>query len=507
MKRLRKLYAAALGALTAVTCALGGCSVVALELNGSGSDSTGGGSGKEPWLCEMAAEIVSDRVTEEEWNAAWLYDYASCENFSMDYLNYAWGGDIGDNTFPTMCARMKVTEDKLYSIKNEAGTVDLHYVEKLSNGKWQSYSKYSGVFEEDVSGWEDFLYLPDEKFSFWNKGEGRESLRNYLEEAFDELLFEMSPCFDWENYTYSSKESAYLLNEGFFWNPSIDVRVYVENASLKIKDGKIVDMSIAVSFEGSSMFLELTLYDFGTTTVESPFEDETGGSGEKDETGDGVSDRVTEEEWNAAFAFDIRGNGSFSMKEMCTVGSLGFGMWIRSDGTNYCTIFADDMSGNGSFFYVYETMYKKEEDGYSVYEGYGTVPIDWNWKDESLIEWNNLGYSKKYTVEEFEREFEIGDSIASLFEGEDELLSYLSFENFVYSEESGDYVLKDAIVMYSIDEGDVLFKSADLKIKDGKIVSLKIELELPYSGFTATEIIEISFFDIGSTVIDMPDLE
>ena len=450
---------AALAALTLTACGFG-------TPTGDDKDPDGtGGSQKEE-----IDDLKSDRVSEAEWYDAFdkVFDTpARTANFTMDSeFLYRMGDETAEDAKKFLFAGGKIYAKVRYATELETRTDEEYYEYNRSDGKWYRYDREeSGDWVKAVAEYMD----------------SDESLAQILE-------WDPSSDNDYADYTYNS-------SKGYYERSIEGEDGYSTDIVVKFKDGNLVYFS-AEGTDGADEGHEVKFYfyDYGTTKVTLPTiddgdpddndpddtnpddNDDFGNPAKREEIDNTASDRVSEAEWNAAwakvttepirtanFTADIvrqyLENGAEDGREL--------GVARYDTGRSYSYYHekdADDVYGEEVVFYL----------GYDRIEG--------RWYRYRQTDDGN--YWLKYLDDYYEPDETVGFG---------DILETISFSDYSYNKAEGCYqatvIRNERTYHYSV------------KIRDGRVVSVQANDIISDDW---NEITKYYFYDYGTTEVSLP---
>ncbi len=229
--------------------------------NGGSGENEGSNEEKEltvEGILAKANEIVSDRVTAEEWEAAFAEENFKNVEFKNGYIDEA--GSKGDDGW------MKETMLQTYSCNGATAFVKYSY-------------KTEGVFSDEDEG-----YLEHEEQFYWTIRDGymigvyqdedgkwveeRDETEELIEHTYIGAYFAYKLCSDtvidnYEAFTYSEEEKGYVLNE----NP----KEWQEGTTfvVKFKDGKLATTIYKYENE-EHIYNAFGIFTYGGQTVTLP---------------------------------------------------------------------------------------------------------------------------------------------------------------------------------------------------------------------------------------------
>ena len=442
----------ALAVLTLTACGFG-------TPTGDDKDPDGtGGSQKEE-----IDDLKSDRVSEAEWYDAFdkVFDTpARTTNFTMDSeFLYRMGDETAEDAEKFLFADGKIYAKVRYTRESETRTYEGYYEYNRSDGKWYYYDREeSGDWVRAVAEYMD----------------SDESLAQILE-------WDPSSDNDYADYTYNS-------SKGYYERSIEGEDGYSTDIVVKFKDGNLVYFS-AEGTDGADEGHEVKFYfyDYGTTKVTLPTiddgdpddnnpddNDDFGNPAKREEIDNTASDRVSEAEWDAAWAKvttePIR-TANFTAEVLGTANS--------SKGENEFWLFMSQVDAERSCDYEF---IKVADDAYGrenvFYRGYDRAEGRWYRYRQT----DDGNYWLKYLVDYYEP-----DETVDL-----EDLETISFFDYSYNKTEGCYqatvIRNERTYHYSV------------KIRDGRVVYLQVN----YISEDWSSISKYYFYDYGTTEVSLP---
>lgn len=225
----------------ALVCAL----LVSFAFFGCGESENGGVAGGGKVNGDTKPEdIISQRLTEEEWKAA--FDDANFVNFTENGKVFV---DLNGQLYGMPLITTRVDSDKEYTTSSLLGENNGYYT-SIENGK-----RYNYTLDEVTKKWKRELFEPlyegdNDIFIYWIFKDG------------------------FANFTYSEEEKAYVAatypTDGY----TILTEAPLINLKLKFVDGKLSYMEYSFDGEndlvGTTGAIGVLFYDYGTTSVTLP---------------------------------------------------------------------------------------------------------------------------------------------------------------------------------------------------------------------------------------------
>ena len=441
----------ALAVLTLTACGFG-------TPTGDDKDPDGtGGSQKEE-----IDDLKSDRVSEAEWNAAWAEVYSTLRtaNFTMDSeFSSLEGDDTREDASKVLFADGKIYEKGRYTRVSETRTYETYYEYNRSEGKWYHY-------ERDESG--DWVRAVEE---YWDS-----------DYSIRDLHGEFAWSCDYEDYTYNSDKGYYVT--------SLEEDGATLQVTTKFKDGNLVYHSEGIfgTFEGETIeeTCKYYFYNYGTTKVTLPTidggnpddtnpddNDDFGNPAKWEEIDNTASDRVSEAEWDAAWAkvtTESRRTANFTVDAVEKFIENG-----KEDGK----VLNGAQFDSGRIYNYFAYIEKDADDVYESADYSGFDRTEGRWYDYRQTDDGN--YWLKYRDDYSEPDETIGF---------DNLSKTISFSDCSYNKTEGCY---QATVTQEKDTYHI-----SVKIRDGRVVYLQANLD------DVSQISEWYFYDYGTTEVSLP---
>lgn len=416
--------------------AIGLSCAMAFSLAACGGDDPDKGNSPDP------DKIKTEQVTEAQWKSA--MNVSDVTNVTVKTTErYTVAG---------------VTLEAYDLTKYDGGKI---YCESMGYESDGSSSMPVKVVEKEyysVNGSEVYRYTYDDATKKWSKGAS-----TWYPEISDYTDTLDTIADNFAQFTYNSAKGAYIASELPGFDDDLD------SYSVKIVGGKlsVVQMDASFSVSGVTMTgsMIFQIYDYGTTSVTLPKEDDEQGSGGKPSP----AGQVTEAEWNAALSANTFSNVSITMSD--------------SRYSGYDAEFKIDLANRA----IYQSFYGGSPDGSG------------NVKSENIVAWKNGDYRlySRMEGEDWEYGGLASDSAEDIAANVTITLSAFEYSSFTYESAAGLYVAH-GLSMPMMDGQEV---DVEIKFRDGKLAYA--EVIMTESGETVSQ--RMSFSDYGRTVIQIPD--
>ena len=383
--------------------------------------------------------VKSEQVTEAQWKSA--FDFSQVTNVTLKNIERMTVAGVTTDEFSiTKFDGDKVYEEAQWYDSEEVGGAPVKVVEKA----------YYSIGET-----ESFEYSYDDDTKTWSK----EATTWYPQiSSFTSSLEAIANAYN--SFTYDASKNGYVATE----IPNF-VSDEFDTFTVKIVGGKLsvaqMDMSVNEGGIISSASMIFQIYDLGKTSVTLPAV--SGG----DETPSG---KVTEAQWEAAFAMDAFKNVTVTNRS--------------SEMESYVPVFKIDLINN----VMYQTMYRGGDDESSIsMVEYIIAYVDGECRQfrcEDGKDWEYVGLA-------FDTPQKFAESMLSN-------LSVLRYEDFTYISEADMYVAENMSGMVGDGEATV-----NIKFKAARVDY--VEIITTVNG--QTESYRMTFSNYGTTVIQIPDVE
>ena len=452
----------ALAVLTLTACGFG-------TPTGDDKDPDGtGGSQKEE-----IDDLKSDRVSEAEWYDAfdkvWTAP-ARTANFTTDIeISYLAGDETAENAEKFLFADGKIYGKNRYTEGSQTETEEKYYEYNREDGKWYRYDREeSGDWVRSVVEYTD------------------------SDASAEDFVSTFSEWEDYADYTYNSTKGYY---EGSIEEDGVSIDMIV-----KLKDGNLVYIG-AEGTDGADeqATIKSYFYNYGTTKVTLPTiddgnpddndpddtnpddtnpddNDDVGNPAKREEIDNTASDRVSEAEWDAAWA-------------KVTTEPMRTANFTADIVRQYLENGAEDGRDLGVTRYdtgrIYNYYHVKDTDDVYVLEEAGYVGYDraeGRWYDYRQTDDGN--YWLISLADYYEPDETIGFG--------DDVLETISFFDYSYNKAEGCYqatvIRNERTYHYSV------------KIRDGRVVYLQAnDISEDWSSIS-----KCYFYDYGTTEVSLP---
>ncbi len=383
--------------------------------------------------------VKSEQVTEAQWKSA--FDFSQVTNVTLKNIERMTVAGVTTDEFSiTKFDGDKVYEEAQWYDSEEVGGAPVKVVEKA----------YYSIGET-----ESFEYSYDDETKTWSK----EATTWYPQiSSYTRSLEAIADAYT--SFSYDASKNGYVATEipNF---PSDDFDTF----TVKIVGGKlsVAQMDMTVEDGGITMTVSMIfqIYDLGKTSVTLPAV--SGG----DETPSG---KVTEAQWEAAFAMDAFKNVTVTNRS--------------SEMESYVPVFKIDLIND----VMYQTMYRGGDDESSIsMVEYIIAYVDGECRQfrcEDGKDWEYVGLA-------FDTPQKFAESMLSN-------LSVLRYEDFTYISEADMYVAENMSGMVGDGEATV-----NIKFKAARVDY--VEIITTVNG--QTESYRMTFSNYGTTVIQIPDVE
>ena len=457
----------ALAVLTLTACGFGTPTGDDKEPDGTG------GSQKEE-----IDDLKSDRVSEAEWYDAFdkVFDTpARTANFTTDIeISYLEGDESMVDTEKYLFAGGKIYGRDRYTRESETETEEKYYEYNREDGKWYRYDREeSGDWVRSVVEYTD------------------------SDASAEDFVSTFSELEDYADYTYNSTKGYY---EGSIEEDGVSIDMIV-----KLKDGNLVYIG-AEGTDGADeqATIKSYFYDYGTTKVTLPTiddgdpddnnpddndpddtnpdgtnpddNDDVGDPAKREEIDNTASDRVSEAEWNAAWA-------KVTTEPMRTANFTVEGTNIYTDGEEFASMQGICQFATGRECWDGFDLYGRKEVFY-----YGYDQLEGRWYGYRQTDDGN--HWLKYLFDYYEPDETVD------FDGFDDGWETIRFSDYSYNMTEGCY---QSTVTQSLYMATYHY---NVKVRDGHVVYMQAMAIFDELDYTLSE--KYYFYDYGTTEVSLP---
>ena len=276
--------------ITLLIAVLVALAVLTLSACGFGtSDDDKDPSGTGGLTEEEMDSLISDRVSEAEWNAAWNKVLKSCAR-------------TADFSIAAKIVESDSEQSDEYGIKCMFGDGRVYGKEFYGENSVSDSYEYYYEYDDETDSW--YCYKRD-KSGDWEKSVDDKDVDITVEDLCGFILL-ISDFETYADYTYNSAQGCY--------ERSLIIEDYKYDLVVKLKGGNLVWIDGKVSEAGKTDLvstLQFQFYDYGATEVTLPTiddddnsddgESEFGNAAMRAEIDNTISDQVSEAEWNEVF--------------------------------------------------------------------------------------------------------------------------------------------------------------------------------------------------------------